>query len=257
MNIKGLDALAKHFPELNSTGGRLKLAGIVFGCFALTTAYFLISDQIPTWTIDSEIVVFALGFLFIRRAFTQKKILIEKYKEGAYQQAALRFIFPGLAVLIAAIAHIAYMGDVNKMIFTQGPIPPVLHVLGWYWVIVGALLWIRSALTFGLDNLAFLYIYHPEEGRIVDTKIYKILRHPVYAGAMRFCIGLALLNTGIFALSFIPFVPLFFFGWVRLVEEKDLLERLPNYAEYRGKTPAFWVKPADIPAFFKFLITGS
>jgi protein-S-isoprenylcysteine O-methyltransferase Ste14 len=252
MKIKGLDTLVKYFPEMIS----LKFAVIVLGTFTLTTVYFLLSDQIPTWTIDSQIVVFALGFLILRRAFTQRAALIEKYKENAYGHAALRFIFPGVSILFAAIAHTAYMGDVNRMIFTQGVFPKAAHVLGWYWVVVGALLWIRSALTFGIDHLSFLYLYYPEEGKIADTGIHEILRHPVYAGAMRLCIGLALLNTGIFALSFIPFLPLMFFGWVRLVEEKELLERFPDYAAYRDKTPAFWVKPRDIPAFFKFLIFG-
>jgi protein-S-isoprenylcysteine O-methyltransferase Ste14 len=254
MNIKGLDALAKHIPELNSTRGRIKIAGIALGFFALTTAYFLISDNIPTWTIDSEIVVFALGFLLVSRAFTQKKLFIERYKENAYQHAALRFIFPGISVIFAAIAHIAYM---NGPKFIPSAATALMHILGWYWLIVGALLWIRSALTFGVDNLALLYVYYPEEGRMVNTEIYKILRHPVYAGAMCVGLGLALLNTGIFALSFIPFLPLGFFGWTRLVEEQDLLERFPDYAAYRKKTPAFWVKPRDIPSFFKFLITGS
>lgn len=254
MNIKGLHALAKHFPELNSAGGRLKLAGIAFGFFALTTAYFLISDQIPTWTIDSEIVVFTLAFLLVSRAFTQKKLFIEKYKNKAYRYAALRFIFPGISINFAVIAHIAYM---NGPKFTQGTIPIIMHILGWYLLIVGAALCLRAVLTFGLDNLAFLYVYHPEEGRVINTNIYSIMRHPVYAGAMRVGIGLALLNTGIFALSFIPFLPLGYYSWTRLVEEKELLERFPNYAEYRKKTPAFWVKPQDIGAFWRLIFTGS
>ncbi len=257
MNIKGLDALAKHFPELNSASGRLKLAGIALGFFALTTVYFLISDQIPTWTIDSEIVIFALGFLLLSRAYTQKKIFVERYKENAYQHAALRFIFPGISVIFAAIVHIAYMDDINKMRFTQGIFPTLMHILGWYWLVVGAFLWVRSALTLGLDKLAFLYIYHPEDGRMSDAAIYKILRHPVYAGAMRVGLGLALLNTGIFALSFIPFLPLGFFGWTRLMEEKELIERFPSYIEYRKRTPAFWVKPQAIGSFWRFIFTGN
>jgi protein-S-isoprenylcysteine O-methyltransferase Ste14 len=254
MNIKGLDVLTKHIPELSSTEGRLKLAGIAFGFFALTTTYFLVSDQIPTWTIDSQIVVFALGFLLVSRAYTQKKIFIEKYKNGAYRHAALRFIFPGMAVLFAAIVHIAYM---NGPKFTPQWFVTVTHTLGWYWVAIGAVLWLRSAWVFGVDNLALLYLYHPEERRMVSTNIYGILRHPVYAGAMRVGLGLALLNTGIFALSFMPFLLLGFFSWARLVEEKELLERFSDYAEYRKHTPVFWVKPWDIPAFFKFLLTGS
>ncbi len=252
MKIKGWDALAQRFPELRSA----KPAALALGCFTLTTFYFLVSDQIPTWTIDSQIVVFALGFLVLRRAFTQRKKLVEKYKEGAYSQAALRYIIPGVSILFAAVAHVAYMDDPAHMRFTQGMFPAAARILGWYWALVGGLLWLRSALTFGVDNLAMLYVYHPEAGGMADDKIYRLLRHPVYGGATRVCWGLALLNGGIFALSFIPFAPLLFFGWVRLTEEPELMKRLPGYAEYRKQVPAFWVKPKDVTAFFRFLITG-
>lgn len=256
MHIKGLNTLVKYLPELNSIGGILKFAGVAFGSFSLTTLYFLVSDQIPTWTLDSQILIFALGFLIVHRAFTQKEFLIEKYKGDAYRRAALRFILPGVSILFAAIAHVAYMDDGAHMKLTQGIFPFILHLLGGYWVLIGAALWLRSVFTFGLDNITFLYLYYPNDGTMVDSSIYKILRHPVYAGAMRFSIGLALLNGGIFALSFIPFLPLIFFGWVRLVEEKELMARFPGYAEYRKQTPVFWVKPRDIPLFFKFIFLG-
>lgn len=256
MNIKGFDALAQHFPPLKKTKGIIGLGVMALSRFLLVTVYFVASDLIPTWTIDSSIVVMAVGFYFLSRAFTQKKTLIEKHGDKAYQAAVIRFILPGLAILLAMIVHIAYMGDVNQMKFTREPFATVMRVLGGYWVVVGFVLWLRSALTFGVDNLAWLYVYIPAEGRMVNSEIYDVLRHPVYAGIIRFGWGLALLNADIFALAFIPFLPLGFFGWIRLVEEKDLLERLPDYEEYRRRVPAFFVKPQDIGKFFKFLITG-
>ncbi|MFN8382439.1 MAG: methyltransferase [Anaerolineales bacterium] len=253
MKLNGFDKIAKHVPDLNFTGGRTKLALRFGGVFILTTAYFIISDQIPTWTIDSQIVVMALGYLILSRFFTQKKIFVEKYKEMAYRQAFVKFAIPGLAIIFAAVAHITYM---NGPKFTQPGITTVLSVLGWLCVIVGAVLFVRSLFTFSLDYITMVYTYFPEEGHIVNSSIYNVLRHPIYAGALRFGIGLACLNMGIYALSFAVLLPLGLTGWVRLVEEKELLERFPDYAEYRKNTPAFWPKITKLPAFFKFLFTG-
>lgn len=203
--MKGYDILVKHVPKLNESSGKYKFAGIVSAAFAVTTAYFIITDKIPTWTIDSQIVVMALGFLLVSRLFTQKQAFIEKYKEMAYAYAFGRFALPGLAIIFAAIVHIAYM---NGPKFTQPTFVTITTILGWYFLFVGTLLWIRSVFTIGLDHLAMLYVYFPEEGSMKNTNIYGILRHPVYAGALRVCIGLALLNTGIYALSFVILLPL-------------------------------------------------
>lgn len=253
MKLKGFDELARRVPELNSTGGKTRVALRFWGFFILTTAYFIISDQIPTWTIDSQIVIMSLGFLFLRRFFTQRKIFIEKYKEMAYRHAFIKFAIPGLAIIFAAMAHITYM---NGPKFTQPAITSILFALGCLFVSIGAVLWFRSMFVFGLDYLTMLYIYFPKEGRIVNSSIYSILRHPIYAGALRVGIGLACLNTGIYALTFALLMPLGFTGWVRLVEEKELIERIPEYAEYRKHTPAFWPQISKLSIYFKFLFTG-
>ncbi len=122
---------------------------------------------------------------------------------------------------------------------------------------IGAILWIRSIFAFGADNLALLYVYHPEESRIVDSGIYGILRHPIYASALRVWIGLALLNGNANSIVFSIFVPLGLTGWIRLVEEKELIERFgQSYLDYRKRTPAFWPRLRDLGKFFIFLFTG-
>lgn len=251
--MKGFDALAHHAPELNSNSAWLKIAASSLGIFCLTTLYFILSDQIPTWTIDSQIVVMALGYLILGRFFSQKKSLIDKYGNEAYRRAFARFALPGLAIIFAAIAHIGYM---NGPKFTNPNILAVFTWAGWLFIIVGALLWVRAALAFGIDNLTMLYAYFPEEGHMVNSSIYGVIRHPIYGAALRVSTGLALLNAGIYPIVFAIILPLGVFGWLRLVEEKELLERIPQYAEYRNRVPAFFPYPNRIPAFFKFLLTG-
>jgi protein-S-isoprenylcysteine O-methyltransferase Ste14 len=254
MNIKGMDTLSKHVPELNSGGGRLCIGLYVVLLFSLTTVYFIYTDQIPTWSIDSQIVIMSLGFLLLYLCFSLKQNYKDKYKELAYRKAFARFGVPGLALIFAAIAHAGYM---NGPYVPTGWWTTIFIALGWFMVVIGGALWLRSALTFGVDYLAFLYLYHPHESRIVNSSIYDILRHPIYAGAMRVCIGLALLNGNANALAFIPFLPLGFFGWVRLVEEKELIERFgQTYLAYRKNVPAFMPRLKDMGKFFMFLFKG-
>lgn len=253
MQIKGFDTLARHVPELSSTTGGIKLFATFASIFALTTLYFIITDQIPTWTLDSQIVITALGYLILSRFFTQKKTLLEKHKDLAFAKAFKQFVLPGLAVFAAMVLHITYM---NGPKFTQPVITTFLNWLGWFCIFIGASLFIRGSTTLGIDNTAMLYVYFPNR-EIIRASIYGIIRHPIYAGMLRICIGLACLNRGIFALTFILILPILLFGWLRLVEEKELIERFPNYVEYRKQVPAFFPYPNQIFHFFKFLITGN
>ncbi len=254
MKFKGIDTLAKHVPELNSTGGKIKIALYAIFLFTVVTAYFIISDNIPTWSVDSQIVIIALGFIAMSLFFSRKQAYQEKYKELAYRKAFARFIMPGLALIFAAITHAGYM---NGPFVPQGWWTVVFFAFGWFMFCIGAILWLRSIFAFGADNLAWLYVYYPEEGKIIDSSIYSILRHPVYAGLLRVGIGLALLNGNANAIAFAILLPLGFTGWIRLVEEKELIERFGrSYLDYRTHVPAFWLRPSDQGKYLTFIFTG-
>ena len=254
MGINGMEQLRKHVPDLNTPRGRARIGLYLLGWFVLVTFYFVVSDHIPTWSIDSQIVVSALGFILLRLFFTNKKAYQEKYKELAYRNACAHYGIPGLAIIMAAVAHAAYM---NGPFVPRGWWTTVFFVIGCLLLIVGATLWIRGIFAFSFDNLALLYVYYPEEGKIVNSNIYSVLRHPVYAGVLRVIIGLALLNGNGNSIAFIFFAPLGLFRWIRLVEEKELIEQFgPSYLDYRKRVPAFWPRIQDIGKFFGFLLTG-
>jgi methanethiol S-methyltransferase len=254
MELKGLDALSKHVPELNSTSGKVKIVFYAVILLALVTAYFIITDHIPTWSIDSQIIIVALGFLVLSLFFSRKQTYKEKYKDFAYRKAFAHYVMPGLALIFSAIAHAGYM---NGPFIPQGWWKTAFFVFGWYLTCVGGILSLRSVFTFGVDYLTMLYVYHPEESRVVESSIYGILRHPVYAGALRLMIGLALVNGNANSVAFVIFAPLGFFGWIRLVEEKELIERFgQSYLDYRKRIPAFWPRLQDMGKFFTFLFTG-
>jgi len=254
LNIKGLQKLRSHVPDLQSPVGIAKI-GIPFGAIlGLTTVFFVyVRRGLPDWSLDGQVIIVTIGFLLMRMFFTNKKTFIFRYGDLAYRNAFIRFALPGLALIFAAVAHIGYM---------PGPIPPkfewtfLIPIAGWYFLLIGPLLWIRSIITFGVDNLAMLYVYYPKDGHRVSSDIYSVLRHPVYAGVLRLAIGLALLNSNVFAIFFgVLLMPFGLTAWVRLVEEKELLERFGSgYNDYRKATPAFWPHPNSLGKFFHFLL---
>jgi len=255
MKLKGLAELQNHVPELRTTRG-ISIAILSFAVIILlTTLFFILVDtKFIDWLPDGEIVILALGLLIMSRFFSQKKNYQKKYGELAFRNAFTRFNIPGLGIVFASIAHLGYItGPGIPAIWWR----PILVIIGWILVVIGGILWFRSVAAFGVDNLAMLYVYFPDESRRADSSIYQILRHPVYSAALDIGIGLSLIHANWYGLVVALILPIFMMGWVRLVEEKELIERFPDYIEYRKHTPAFWVKPQDLVKFYRFLILGS
>jgi protein-S-isoprenylcysteine O-methyltransferase Ste14 len=255
MDLNGIQQLTRHLPDLASPVKRAMLALRFALILGMTTLFFIWTDYlIPDWQPDGEIIVLTLGFLILSFFFSKKALYRQRYGELAFRNAFVNFSVPGLAIIFASVAHVAYMPGVD--------IPdlwwkPVLGLLGAGFVLVGGCLWLRAVLLFGVDNLTMLYVYFPEEGRMVDSSIYGVIRHPIYAAVLYIVIGLALLSGNWIALVFAALMPLGLTGWVRLVEERDLIERFPDYLNYRRRVPAFWPRPRDLVKFFSFLLRGS
>ncbi len=253
--LKGFDNLRARVPDLRTPFGVVRLLFIPVLLFILVTAFFVTEDATwQFWLLDGEVVIATIGFLLLSLFFRIKKDLIAKVGAQAYPLALKRFILPGLAIIFAVIARMGYIpGPLIPHLWWY----PILPAVGWVSLVIGALLWIRAVLTFGVDNLTMMYVYYPKDSQIADHAIYGIIRHPIYAAAQRVALGLALINGSWFGptLAFIFIVGIW--GWARLVEEKELIERFgPAYLEYRQHVPAFWPRLKDIPGFFKFLITG-
>jgi len=254
MNINGMQQLARHFPDLGAPVKRAQLVLRFILIVTMTTLFFIWTDrQIPDWQPDGEIIVMTLGFLILSLFFSRKALYRERYGELAFRKAFVNFSIPGLAIIFGSVAHVGYMPGVELPDLWW---KPVLGVLGAVFVMMGACLWLRAVSLFGVDNLTMLYVYFPEEGRMVDSSIYGVMRHPVYAAALHVIIGLALLSGNWMALVFAALMPLGLTGWVRLVEEKDLIGRFPDYSNYRKRVPAFWPRLRDLGKFFSFVLTG-
>jgi protein-S-isoprenylcysteine O-methyltransferase Ste14 len=250
--LVGVEALRARFPELLNRRAVLTVAGELLAVVALVTAFFLVVDRvIPEWMPDGEILVLAAGFVTLAGFFRPR--LAAQTREQGYRQAFLRRAIPGLGIVASAIAHLAYMpGPPLPSIWWR----PWLQALGWIYLAIGCALWLRAFAVLGVDNLVGLYVYWPEESRLIDSRLYQVMRHPIYGVLLRIGAGLALVHANWFALVSALVLWIFLIGWITLVEEKELLRRVPAYAEYRRRVPAFGPRPRDIGVFWRLLIRG-
>ncbi len=235
-----------------SREGLIKVALAVLGVILLTSFFFLAVDRyFSEWEPDGEIVVLALGYLLLSRYFSQRDRYRKKYGKAAYETAFWRLAMPGLGIVGASFAHLAYIfGPEIPDIWWR----PWLIGIGWFLVAAGILLLARTLQVAGIDTLLMRYVYQSSAGRRADSGLYELLRHPLYSAAMHITFGLAFIHANWYALLVAILIPIFLFGWIRLVEEPELLQRFPGYAEYRKRVPAFLPWPRDEIKLWRFLL---
>jgi protein-S-isoprenylcysteine O-methyltransferase Ste14 len=70
---------------------------------------------------------------------------------------------------------------------------------------------------------------------VISTGPYRLVRHPMYSGALVMCLGIPLaLGSAWGLLLCLPLAAVLV--WRLVEEEKYLAEHLPGYAEYQTKT---------------------
>ncbi len=255
MTIKGLDQLRKHVPDLNTPIGVLRIFLLPVILFFLVTAFFnAIRFAWSFWQIASEILLGGVGFGLLYLFFRYKQDFRARFGPLAYSRAAGWFGLPAVTIIAAVVARIRYLPGPEITGFGWYIVFPAL---GWVLIVVSVMLALRTVQIFGVDNLTMLYVYFPEESHLVNHKIYNILRHPAYAAVQFLAFGLALLNGSWVALACALVFVLGLWGWVRLVEEKELIKRFgAAYVEYQNRVPAFGPRLRDLREFFGFLIAG-
>jgi protein-S-isoprenylcysteine O-methyltransferase Ste14 len=110
--------------------------------------------------------------------------------------------------------------------------------LGAGWMALGAALiaacMVMSSLTFAANSFAAPTVEVQAGHAVADTGPYRFVRHPLYAAALLFAVGAALLLGSLWGLVGLPVVALGL-AWRALGEEKLLKAELAGYAAYAGK----------------------
>jgi protein-S-isoprenylcysteine O-methyltransferase Ste14 len=286
MHLKGMDKFREKTPRYSgwraAVLGLLILISSVIGFILLSfiDSAARIYPHIPSLVMIEPILPFLavlvselIAFRLVWGVWYNRDKYVAELGDFAYQKAIPRGLF-GIA-LVFAIALPIYIPigtlpagtPVNPLTVTLSrsflsflgipiEIDLTIRVIGSFVFIIISALTARSAvLTFGIDYMALVYLYYPEESEIQQYEIHSVLRHPAYFGVLALAAGGLMLGLSVFS---IVFFVLFFFGLlahIRLVEEKELIERFGgSFIEYQKRVPALYIRWRDLREYFRFLI---
>ncbi|MHA2128238.1 MAG: methyltransferase family protein [Promethearchaeota archaeon] len=217
-----------------------------------------------------------IGLLLVYQVFSRIEKLKLKYGKLSYQRIIL-VGFAGISIIVSLAVH-NYISMVmwESSFWMSNPfrsfVVPLasfvpdfqsfFRILGMvisiFLLILGVMMVIRTIQIFGVDYIAVVYLYFPEESELQDHEIFSILRHPTYAAAIFICLGGVFLQQNLYSLIFFIIYYLGFYIHVHFVEEKELIQRFgDSYINYRKKVPAFFVNPKNLLLFLKLIFRKS
>jgi len=282
--MKGMDKLHEKLP--NYPGKRIAILPLTGILASLVGYVFLITlDILPRVFSGVEVLVAVepfipflgslfiatIGFLLIGTLWSKRDSMKEKYGSLAYQRMIPRgvagvFLIPPLVFhAFTSIRSLSPGPPANPLtIQWSSSLLPLLGIpsgidiilrftISGIFIILGALT-VRSALlTFGLDYMTVVYLYFPEESKVVEHEIYSVVRHPAYFGGVLLTVASLVFRFSVYSIVLCMMTYLVFRLQARR-EEKELVDRFgDSYSEYMKRVPALHIRFRSIPAYARFL----
>jgi protein-S-isoprenylcysteine O-methyltransferase Ste14 len=284
LQLKGIDKLREKLPAY--LGRKIAILPVTAALGGLLAYIFLIIlDIIPRVFSDiaflvaiepfvpllGSIFIAILALLLIWGLWNRRDQMRELHGELAYQKMILRgvtgvFLIPSLVfhsfTSIRSLPPSPPANDLtiqwSRSLLPLFGIAPEIElwiriILSGVLIILGAITVRSAVLTFGLDYMAVVYLYFPEESEIQEHEIYSVIRHPTYLGGI--LLGVAGLFFRFSVYSILMCLVVFLVFRLQIwKEEKELVERFgEGFIEYQKKVPALFVRPGRIRDFFRFL----
>jgi protein-S-isoprenylcysteine O-methyltransferase Ste14 len=283
MELKGLDNFLRKLPAF-AGGWIIALPLYLIAVFSASLSALIAFDSLPSnpglsplgpaalslSPLIGELVIGSIGFFLVYQMWRWRKALKARYGPLSYQR--IFFVgFTGILCVISIPAGIFIRFWAFAPSFWAGsplssPIESFAGPFGaealWarlalsaLFIIAGLATMVRSLLTFGFDYMAVVYLYFPEESEMQESRIFSVLRHPTYSGAIYVAIGGALFTGAPLSFAMAALFACMFYAHVHFVEEKELIERFgKSYEDYRRKVPAFIIRHQDAGAFLDYLL---
>jgi protein-S-isoprenylcysteine O-methyltransferase Ste14 len=280
MRIPGFDGFRKHLPDYSDKDAfkiflRLPRFAVLFLFLAVALFHSLkllnLLFESEIWVVLESIVplityIFLVffGTVTAQKGFNYKAKLQAINKEKAYQMV-VKSVLAGIAMVFAGILYgyfpiIFPMSEMTRNLAQPfdddsfGIVFKVVRILfGLVLLILAGRTAFRAIQDFGIDTASLVYVYYPEEAKVVDDEIYSIVRHPMYLSIVLFGVGSFCIYFSIYSLILLIIIIGSFYRHI-LCEEKELLERFgPSYKDYSKKTPAILIKTKDWGKYFMFL----
>ncbi|MBY9019648.1 MAG: hypothetical protein KGD67_01225 [Candidatus Lokiarchaeota archaeon] len=222
--------------------------------------------------IIGSLIIISFGFLVVRKFWRIRDEYLSKFGVRAYQRA-FKFVAIGIPMVLSAIVHsffsndfiIPYKIDDNLSRYLGVPISELLLSIPFYvlyirlalaifFVALGLTVVFKALSFFGIDNMALVYVFYPEESTLQNHEIYSIIRHPTYHGLILISIGSIFFRFSIYSVIYFLIFLIGIKIHLKIVEEKELIERFgDSYKKYKETVPAFFVRIKDLKKYFSTL----
>lgn len=283
--MRGTEKLRNKLPDYQGRKIRVFLV-IALIVFITSILFQLIVDSLPRLFRNSEPLqmiapffpiigstsIISIGLLIVRKFWRSKDDYLAKFGEKAYQKG-FKFVVTGIPMVFSFIVHGFFSSDLfspyridDTFSYTLGvPISELLVIIPSYllyirlilavlFLVLGLIVVFKALSVFGIDNMALVYVYYPEESILQNHEIYSILRHPTYHGLILISIGSIFFRFSVYSIIFFLIFLIGINIHVKFVEEKELIQRFgENYEKYRETVPAFFVKLKDFKKYFSTL----
>lgn len=284
MHLKGSDKLREKLPDypgrkigifgllaILSFAGGLLLMEFIDVLPRILPDYDILYMMEPILPILGTALMELIGFRIVFSLWYKKDKMIAESRETAYQRVfhraaigiplvfavAVRTYVPIEALGVPVNGLTSQLSSSMLLQFVSSPeIDLILRTIGSIVLLLLALLTIRrSLLSFGIDYMAVVYVYYPEESEIQDNEIYSVVRHPAYFGGVLLCLGGVLSTLSLYSFVFFLMFVIGFLYHIYRVEERELIERFgESFIEYKSKVSGLYVRPHDLGTFFRFLV---
>jgi protein-S-isoprenylcysteine O-methyltransferase Ste14 len=293
MKIPGFEGFKAHLPESTETQALqlvLRLPKITLLCsgigIILDIAIRYVNHRVASpflWVIEpwvpffiSLILIFG-GSQIAQSGFKQRDRLVQLYGDRAYQHA-VKPILTGIPMVFAGLLYGYFPHGLPSILNypimqTANPASEVFStsmltllwsiewdeafrtVCGILFLFLGVLTAVRSVQQFGIDNAALVYVYYPEDSKVVNHAIYSIVRHPMYMAVVMLGVGAFLFRFSVYGFAHMLIVLGSFYYHIIGVEEKELVKRFgDSYLVYRKEVPAILIRPRNWGLYLKFVL---
>lgn len=118
-------------------------------------------------------------------------------------------------------------------------VPEILFWFGVAIFVIGALITVIAVLQLNINLSAF-----PSplaDSKLIEAGVFKLIRHPIYTGLILAFFGYAIVDDSGYKLL-ISLGLLLWFYFKTLYEERLLIEKFPEYLEYKKRSGRFFPK---------------
>lgn len=188
--------------------------------------YFIIQIVLCMCVLSLFLAIFADFALYSANSKVQKE------KKSIVETGTMTLFFVAFYLILRSGAGVlpSLSGTASKL----------LMVLGTSIVVSGCIINIAGRFNLGRNWANQIKIY--QEQTLVQTGMYKIVRHPLYMSIILMFYGACLVYRNILAFSAVSFVFIPFMYYRARQEENLLMQRFPQYSEYRDRTGMLFPK---------------